>query len=150
MTILNHAATGALVAATINRPWLSMPAALASHFLADAIPHWNYRVPGGLKVRNLAVLVDGSLALYLLLVLAVTVDASQRLIIAGGVLAVIPDLMWMRYRNEAFPDHLPKRTVMDRIRFWHQKIQWSETDWGRYVEIGWLVLTVTLIYQIHH
>jgi hypothetical protein len=45
MTGINHAVTGALVAAAINKPALALPAALLSHFAADIIPHWNYRAP---------------------------------------------------------------------------------------------------------
>ena len=148
MTITNHAAMGALVAAAINKPWLSLPAALASHFMVDTIPHWDYELKGGHKTRQLAAMIDFTLALFLLLILALTVDASRSLIIAGGILAILPDAMWAAYRNVEFPKSFPRNTLIGRFRGWHQKIQWSETSWGKYVEIGWLVLVLILIYQL--
>ena len=90
MTGLNHALTGATVAAAINRPILSLPAALLSHFAVDIIPHWNYRLKPHSK-RQLVMAVDLSLCIVLLLVLAATVNADPYLILFGGLLGILPD-----------------------------------------------------------
>jgi hypothetical protein len=41
MTATGHALIGTVIAAKIGNPALAIPIALASHFLADAIPHWD-------------------------------------------------------------------------------------------------------------
>lgn len=41
MTATAHALIGASLAATIANPYLGIPSALLSHFLADIVPHWD-------------------------------------------------------------------------------------------------------------
>lgn len=41
MTATGHAIIGTVIAAKIGNPALAVPLALASHFLADALPHWD-------------------------------------------------------------------------------------------------------------
>ncbi len=151
MTGLNHAATGALVAAAFNKPLLSIPAALLSHFAADAIPHWNYVVPHHVGRRQLVMLADLVLSLALLLFLALTVDANPYLVIAGGLLGILPDTMWLRHFITGHPSITgsPNRLI-NRLRQFHFWIQWSETTRGLLVEMVWFPIVIWLIYQIHN
>lgn len=41
MTATSHALIGAIIAAKIGNPALAIPIAIASHIIADAIPHWD-------------------------------------------------------------------------------------------------------------
>jgi len=41
MIELPHAVVGAAIAAKVGNPALSLPLALASHFVLDLVPHWN-------------------------------------------------------------------------------------------------------------
>src|SRR3989344_75011 len=41
MTATGHAILGTVIAAKIGNPALAIPLALASHIVADAIPHWD-------------------------------------------------------------------------------------------------------------
>lgn len=41
MTATGHALIGAVIAAKIGNPYLAIPIALASHFAADIVPHWD-------------------------------------------------------------------------------------------------------------
>ncbi len=41
MTATGHALIGTVIAAKIGNPALAAPIALASHFAADALPHWD-------------------------------------------------------------------------------------------------------------
>jgi hypothetical protein len=41
MTATGHALIGTVIAAKIGNPALAIPIALGSHFLADAVPHWD-------------------------------------------------------------------------------------------------------------
>lgn len=149
MTGLNHAATGALVAAAINRPILSLPAALLSHFVIDVIPHWNYKVPGGIKGRQKVMVLDLFLSLGLLVILALTVNAQPWVVFVGGLLAISPDTMWMRFFITGKVDFAGKPgSLINRVRKFHLWIQISETRWGILVEAVWLALTLWLIYQL--
>ena len=151
MTGLNHAATGALVAAAFNKPLISLPAALLSHFVVDAIPHWNYNVPGGVGGRIRVMIADLFLSLTLLLLLALSVGATGWLIVAGGLLGIAPDTMWLRFFLTGKPAiHGNRKSLINRIREFHSWIQWSETSKGLLVEIAWLPIVIWLIYQIHH
>jgi hypothetical protein len=148
VTIINHAATGALVAVAIGNPWIALPAAFASHFVIDMIPHWDYKFENR-YFKQAALLCDLTLTLWLLIILSVTVDASRRLIIAGGFLGVLPDLMWLPHElyNRASPEN--KRTPLHVLRKFHNKIQPRTPPIGRYVEAAWFILVIFLIYQVH-
>jgi hypothetical protein len=151
MTGLSHAVTGALVVAAINKPVLALPAALASHFLVDAIPHWNYEIKPHIARRIVVMLADLTLSLTLLLVLAVTVDANPYLVIAGGLLGILPDTMWLRFFITGRPSiHGNPKRLINRVRQFHHWIQWSETAKGFFVELIWFPLMLWLIYQVHH
>ena len=41
MTATGHALIGTVIAAKVGNPALAIPIAIASHFLADALPHWD-------------------------------------------------------------------------------------------------------------
>ncbi len=41
MTATGHALIGTVIAAKIGNPALAVPIAIGSHFLADALPHWD-------------------------------------------------------------------------------------------------------------
>ncbi len=41
MTATGHAIIGTVIAAKLQNPALAIPVAIASHFLADAFPHWD-------------------------------------------------------------------------------------------------------------
>jgi hypothetical protein len=151
MTGLNHAATGALVAAAINKPALALPAALLSHFAVDAIPHWNYKLPGGVRGRLLAMAADLFLSLGLLVLLAYTISATPWLVVAGGLLGIVPDTMWLRFLLTGRPSiHGNLKSLINRIRQFHSWIQWSETAKGFFVDLFWFPVMLWLIYQIHH
>ena len=41
MTATGHALIGTVIAAKVGNPFAAIPIAIASHFLADALPHWD-------------------------------------------------------------------------------------------------------------
>jgi hypothetical protein len=150
MTGLNHALTGATVAALINEPAIALPAALLSHFVVDMIPHWDYKVPGGLAGRKKIMAFDLALSLGLLLILSLVVDATPWVIVAGGLLGILPDTMWLRFfmTGKADPSN-GNKNPMHLLRRFHLGIQWSETPAGIYVEAAWFVLVLCIIFGIY-
>jgi hypothetical protein len=148
MTNLSHAATGALVAVAIHNPWIGLPAAFASHFVLDAIPHWDV-FPNNFMLRRAALAVDITLTLWMLIILALSVDAPRKLVIGGGVLGVLPDLMWAPYFITGKMSKTDKKTPLHLARRFHFWIQIKEFSRGFYIEISWLVLMLVLLYNIH-
>ena len=150
MTGLNHAITGATVAAAINRPWVALPAAFASHFIVDMLPHWDHKVPGGPKDQQVAMAVDLTLSVSLLIILAVSVQATPLVIFLGGILAITPDIMWVDYLFSGQKIKYSKKGLLGRMREYHHKIQWSETKNGLYFEIFWFIFMFFLIFKVQN
>jgi hypothetical protein len=145
MTGLNHAATGALVAVAINKPLLALPAAFLSHFAADFILHWDYKLRPA--YRELVIMMDLTLSLSLLLVLSILFKDSARLIIAGGFLGILPDAMWLPHiiRGEQSP--MDGKSILHKVRLFHHKIQ-HELAIGAVVECFWFAAMLFLIFRI--
>ena len=52
MTATGHALIGTVIAAKVGNPALAIPVALASHFIADAFPHWDTGTNKDKKSKN--------------------------------------------------------------------------------------------------
>jgi hypothetical protein len=52
MTATGHALIGTVIAAKVGNPVLAIPIALASHFIADALPHWDTGTNRKLKSKK--------------------------------------------------------------------------------------------------
>src|SRR5438105_2920335 len=154
MTATNHAVTGALVAIGISRPAVGLPLALLSHFVTDCLPHWDYygRTKQPKDKRNFGAL-DFCVAIAVLAILAFTAAAPVWLILAGGLLGIAPDFMWLPFILKGKASITSnKKNPMNWIRRVHLRIQWLETKRlvGLYSELIWFFLIIYLIYQIHH
>ncbi len=66
MLSISHAVTGAFIAVKVSNPAFSIPLILLSHYLADAVPHWDAGtgLGNGSKTRH-AALVHGIIDLAL-------------------------------------------------------------------------------------
>lgn len=66
MLSISHAVTGAFIAVKIGNPYLAIPLILLSHYLEDAVPHWDAGtgLGNGSKTRQSA-LRDGIIDLAL-------------------------------------------------------------------------------------
>lgn len=104
---LTHALTGGVIAYKIGNPALSLPLALASHFIIDLIPHWNPHLSeekkklGHIKRSTLLIIfLDSFLGLILGLLLAskkLPDTGGAMLVITGCFLGVLPDLIEAPY-----------------------------------------------------
>jgi len=106
MFVTTHAALGALIAEQLfpNHPILAFFAGMASHFLTDIIPHGDtglYKgyVSGSKVKRAVAyVVIDGIVAIFLVLFLFNTKVFDNRLAISMGIAGgVLPDLLVALY-----------------------------------------------------
>lgn len=127
----NHALTGALIARFLPLP-IALPAALASHFILDTMPH--YGMPHHKRDNSkfwkifftLDTLAALSLAIYAI------VDHHYAMFL-GGLMGVIPDFIWVGrvIRTRSFD--LSNNT--NWFTRWHVRIQKLERPWGVYVEL---------------
>ena len=103
MLSISHAVTGAFIAVKVSNPYLAIPLIILSHYLEDAIPHWDAGtgLGNGSKTRQLAI-IHGTIDLVLAGIL-VCIYFSPRLsplssllaspAIWGTFLGLLPDFL---------------------------------------------------------
>jgi len=94
-----HLLTGAVLGKALRRPWLAWPAALASHFLLDAVPHLDSvgLFPGtpGHVTAPAAGIAAADTVVGIALVLWLTRGDPQRRVMLGAALAgLLPDALF--------------------------------------------------------
>ncbi len=102
-----HIVVGAAIGTALHRPWLAWPAAYASHFLLDRLPHLDPHalvgVPNGRPTRRevawgaVDTLVGTALGLWL-----AWGRPEYRVMVGAAFFAVLPDLMcfpWLDWRR---------------------------------------------------
>ncbi len=104
MLELPHAMVGAALAVAISNPAIALPAALASHFITDYVPHWNPHLHtekieyGKFSATSyVVIIIDSVLALILGFYIATTHPAKFFVILAACFLAVLPDVVEIPY-----------------------------------------------------
>lgn len=146
MTATNHALTGAAIGLVIGEPLLAVPAALVSHFVCDALPHYSSSLPDEVVLKSKAfrnyLVGEASLCLFLVICLALFKPDHWLLAASCAFLAAAPDLVSVnRYlavrRGQPFR---PGRYV----RF-ARRIQWFERPIGGVVEIAWFIAMLLII-----
>ena len=150
MTATNHALTGAFIGLATGNPWIAVPAAFASHFILDALPHYS---PAGdsdeeiIKSKKFFYIqIVAGAALCTLIVIALFIAHPTHWLLASisAFLAASPDLL-------SFPRFLHiKRTGKDiREHFWfwrfHHIVQWFQRPIGAIVGVAWAVTMLILI-----
>ena len=149
MTGFNHGMTGAVIALTVKNPVLAVPLSFVSHFLTDLIPHF-HNMAGSheeylFKKRfNIFLVFDFLFSVFLMIVLASLFPSQKWLIWSCMIAAAIPDAASAYYR--LYGERIKKTKLnYDPLYRLHIKIQWSETDKGALLELGWFVLMWTLV-----
>ena len=149
MTGINHAVTGVLVAVAIKQPAVALPAALLSHFVIDALPHYDHKdLLSNLRLYKIVLVSDAILSMVLLLFLAFALSGPDWLIIVAGFLGIVPDITWLPAiaEGQVAPRH--RRNLLHLIRRFHAWVQWSEGPRGLYIEIIWFILIFILVWSI--
>lgn len=143
---LNHAVTGAFLAAAVKEPVVALPLALMSHFALDALPHWDYKVPGGNRKRQLVMAGDLMLAFLVLSTLSFLLVEQWWVMLLAGMLAIAPDAMWLPEILNNRPLKMKGSDLLSKARRLHSRVQWSETARGLYFEIFWLLIMLMLTF----
>lgn len=133
MTATAHALIGAAIATKVANPLLGIPLAIASHFIADLVPHWdagtNHREKSVLRLRveaALDVILGFSLA-FLLFRNLVELPYLFTMIIA----AQLPD--WLEAPAWMFGIKIPPFSWMDWIG--HKLQSRMQLPWGLITQI---------------
>lgn len=134
MISLNHVLAGTAIGLAVKQPALAIPLAFLSHFVLDTIPHFSYEWPGWSFRRIWA--IDAVLSAITIVLLCAAAPDLALAIIAGGVFAELPDVLWL-YENLV----IKAKSQHWFFRF-HRKIQWSESQRGLLLEIGYAVALV--------
>ena len=144
MVATNHAVTGALLGLAIGNPLLAVPVAFASHFVLDAVPH--YDPPGneseriGAKRFRVQLAADASLCFLLVVCLALTHPRHWVTAAFSAFAATSPDLFWIPKFLHA---QRTGKTLQSSNVFWrfHSWVQWHTSPKLAPLELVWFALT---------
>jgi len=141
MTGLNHVLTGTAIAIAVKQPWLAAPLALVSHFVLDAIPHFDHELYRyGSKYFTPIMASDAVISIASVFFVCWLTPALALTILIGALFAILPDFLWLYYYTHVRPQWW-------FFRF-HSKIQWFERPPGALVELSYLVFITTVIIAI--
>jgi hypothetical protein len=143
MLLTPHVIIGIAIASVINSPWVAIPAALASHFLADLVPHWDFyfnttKIEKASGWRTLAVM--GDLAIGVGVGMLFTLYALWQLdnpglslnIFLCGITAVLPDALTGPYIYKTNGTNI----ISDFVHKIQSKCQFSvPLPWGAITQV---------------
>lgn len=144
MTATAHALIGASIAVGISNPYLAIPAAILSHFVADLIPHWDAGTNHKQKSRTKLVIeatIDVLLGFVLVYALFRNlVDPAY--LFTMVIAAQLPD--WLEAPSWIFGIKIPPFSWMDWLG--HKLQSRLQLPWGLVTQIAvvGLILFVTL------
>lgn len=141
MTATNHALTGAIIGLSVGSPLIALPAALLSHFVCDAIPHFSDpKLKAGSRDFASYLICDALGAVAVALFLTILRPEAWFLACWCAFLATSPDLMWA---GSFFRAQKSKKKDADivlpahRLARFHDRIQWFAKPIGAGVEYVW-------------
>ncbi len=143
MTATAHALIGASLASKITNPVIGIPIAIASHFIADLVPHWdagtNHRTKSTLRLKVEAVF-DVLLGFALVIILFKSQTFQNPVYMFSMVIsAQLPD--WLAAPDYMFNLKIPPFSWMQKIG--HETQTRMQLPWGlvtQVVTVGLLVI----------
>lgn len=143
MVAINHALTGAIIGLATDNPIVAVPAALASHFICDAIPHFGMGKDfiTTRAFRNLLI-ADALLCVSLVLFLCIAQPEHWMLAALCAFIAASPDLLWIHVYRKALQG---QELVLTGFYKFAADIQWFERPVGGIVEAIWFMAGVVLV-----
>lgn len=154
MTATNHALTGALIGLTIHSPWLALPLAFLSHFVLDALPH--YDVPGethearqGSRTFLWVQLVGGFImCVAIVMVLALFHPLSWVIAACCAFVATSPDLISLpRFVSVKRTGHDIPYARWSWFERLHNAVQWKTGPIFGLVELVYFGVGAVLLWQ---
>lgn len=145
MTATNHALTGALIGLIVVNPYIALPAAVISHFVCDALPHFGVKQdPAGTNWFKRLLVLEASLCIVLVAILAYSRPHHWAIAALAAFLATSPDFMWINKfrRSQAGIKQSARPPIL--LRF-HAAIQWFERPIGAVFEVAWALSAIILL-----
>ncbi len=146
MRAINHAVTGAAFGLIVAEPVIALPAALASHYICDALPHYNPKVVTAKTLRSSRfrniLYLDALLCVTLVLVLATNQPPNWLLAATCAFIATSPDLLSIGRYRKALANKPWKPNLYEKFS---GKIQWFERPIGAVVEASWFIAGVVVL-----
>jgi hypothetical protein len=138
----SHALIGASIAKLVPHPYLGLPLALASHFLADLIPHWDLRTRKVKRSKTKIILyslTDASIG-YFIAYLLFAPSVSLWYLAAIMFTAQLPD--WLEAPYHVFDWRFPPFSTIKKLQSkLHRKL---DLPWGLATQILILFLAIFL------
>ncbi len=149
MTATNHALTGALIGLTVNQPAVAILAALLSHFVLDALPHFgsvtDERVLFKTKTFRNYLIAEAIICFLIVSVLFATHPKQWQLASICAFIAAAPDLLSINHYLTVKTGRIWKPNLYSRFA---SRIQWFERPIGGFVEVAWALCAVILLATI--
>lgn len=148
MTATNHALTGAIIGLAVGQPLIAVPAAFASHFVCDALPHYGSADPKGvLRTKGFRdyLLTEATLCLLLVVVLCLTRPEHWMLGAVCAFLAASPDFLWINRYIKLRDGREWHPNVFSRFAI---RIQWFQKPVGAVFEVIWFIAAVTVLSRL--
>ena len=146
MTGFNHGITGAAIAIYVKNPYIAIPLSLVSHYIADTIPHFGFKLKNVFSHQfNNFHKFDFLFSIFLMLVLGLLFPDIKFRIWACMIAAAIPDIIWWFYRKsvKSWPLGLDKFTII------HYRINNRSHRDHFYFDIAWFAfMSGVIILQI--
>jgi hypothetical protein len=152
MRAINHALTGAVIGLLVQEPWVAVPVAVASHFVCDAIPHYDGiadpRPSMAVKQQWIRtktfrrlLYADAFLCFILIAILLARRPPHWWLAAICAFAAAAPDFMSLNlYRRRSHG----KLTLQGFNKF-ASGIQWFQRPIGSVVEVTWFAAAITFL-----
>lgn len=146
MTAINHALTGAVIGLLVGEPVLAVPAAIASHFACDALPHFASSMPKEKLLRTKGfrnyLIIEAILCFLLVVCLAIFQPKHWLLASVCAFLATSPDFLWINRYLKARQGRTWHRSVYAKFA---AGIQWFQRPIGAFVEVAWFVAAIFVL-----
>lgn len=126
MLITPHSLVGATIAVLIPNPVIAIPVATGSHFVLDAIPHWQETLYPYKPVKQtwLRIIIDLSISLFLISMISKLHPNISFIIWITAISSNIPDLDSILL----LVPRLLKTKILKKYWDWHCKIQHETTS----------------------
>lgn len=146
MRAINHALTGTLIGLAVGQPVIAVPAALASHFVCDVIPHYGSSMSKLDEMKSLLfkrlLYADALLCFGLVVLLALLQPINWQLAAVCAFAAASPDFASLGQFRLANTHKTLKPNVYVKFA---NGIQWFERPIGAVVEVVWAAAMIALI-----
>jgi len=149
VTATNHALTGAVIGLVAANPLVALPAALLSHYVLDALPHYHTAMPDEKLYKTLGfklyLMTEALLCFAIVQFLFFSHPVNWLLAAICAFVAAAPDLLSI---NQYILIREGKKWKPNLYTKFASKIQWFERPTGAVVEIVWFVSLVIILVKI--